>query len=84
MNNELIHGNLEEKYHTKNPFYALLMNRFIQSFHHLLDTYVKVDIRSVCEIGCGDGELLKILHNKFPAAQLHACDLSPEEIIKAQ
>ena len=84
MNNEFIHGNLEEKYHTKNPFFALLMNKFIKSFHHLLDTHVKVDIRSVCEIGCGDGELLKILHKKFPSAQLYACDLSPEEILKAQ
>ena len=84
MNKELIHGNLEQKYHTNNLFYKLLMNSYIRSFHQLLDTLVKKDIRSICEIGCGEGELLLILHKKFPSAKLHACDLSPEEIMKAQ
>ncbi len=84
MSNELIHGNLEQKYRTKNLIYKLVMNNFIRNFHHLLDTQVGEDIRSICEIGCAEGELLIILHKKFPSAKLHACDLSPQEILKAQ
>jgi 2-polyprenyl-3-methyl-5-hydroxy-6-metoxy-1,4-benzoquinol methylase len=84
MSEKLIHGNLTQKYNTKNVLHRLLMNNFIHSFHHLLDAHVENDISSICEIGCAEGELLKIVREKFPSAELHACDLSPEEILKAQ
>jgi 2-polyprenyl-3-methyl-5-hydroxy-6-metoxy-1,4-benzoquinol methylase len=84
MSDQLIHGNLTQKYNTKNVLHKLLMNNFIRNFHHLLDTHVGKDIGTICEIGCAEGELLKIVREKFPSAELHACDLSPEEINKAQ
>ena len=84
MSDQLIHGNLTQKYHTKNVFHKLLMDNFLRDFHDLLDGQVGNDISSICEVGCAEGELLKVVREKYPSAEIHACDLSPEEISKAQ
>ncbi len=81
-----VEGNFEDKYNAKNPISKFLMDRFLASFEDLLlqvkSTNVKVN--TICEVGCGEGELLKILHTHFPKATLFACDLSKSEISKAK
>ena len=79
--NTFIEGNLENKYHTKNPISRFLMNNFIKSFKKLL-IYTKEhsEIKTVCEVGVGEGELLKIALQIFPKAKFYACDLSKNEI----
>lgn len=34
----------------------------------------------VCDLGCGDGSLLNVVHRRFPEALLVGIDLSPEQI----
>ncbi len=84
MEKVFIQGNLEDKYHTKNPISQLLMKNFIKTFLKQLDLLERSQIHTICEIGCGEGELLKLVHNVFPDAQLYACDISPEVIDKAK
>ena len=78
-------GNFEDKYTAKNPISKFLMGRFLQTFESLLiDVKSRRNIKTICEVGCGEGELLKILHRHFPQAKLFACDLSQQEINKAK
>ncbi len=80
-----VSGNLEDKYHTKNPVSKLLMNHFLREFTHILDeAKSRHSIKTICEVGCGEGELLKILHQKFPDAKLSACDIANSETKKAK
>ncbi|HNQ17204.1 MAG TPA: class I SAM-dependent methyltransferase [Candidatus Woesebacteria bacterium] len=80
-----VEGNLEDKYNAKNPVSKYLMQRFLRSFEQLLVEVKKQErITTICEVGCGEGELLKILHTHFPKAKLYACDLASNEIAKAK
>ena len=84
MKNESLHGDLKDKYTTKNPIYAFLVRNFIKVFQKQLDTYIIKNINTICEVGCGEGELLKILQKKYPSANLFACDISPGAIEEAK
>lgn len=85
MKNNFIEGNYEDKYNTKNPISRFLMNRFLKSFEKLLiEAKKNKNISSICEIGCGEGELLKIIRKHFPTAKIYASDLSKNEVEKAK
>ena len=57
-----VSGNYYDKYHTKNPLARYLMNGFFSGFDHCLNN---VEVNSVLEAGCGEGELTNFIHNKF-------------------
>jgi ubiquinone/menaquinone biosynthesis C-methylase UbiE len=83
--NNFVEGNYEDKYNAGNPISQFLMTRFLTTFRLLLKTIKENNhISTICEIGCGEGELLKILREYFPHAEIFACDLSPNEIKKAK
>lgn len=82
---DFVAGNFEDKYNATNPISRFLMDRFLNSFEELLVEIAKEsNIRTICEVGCGEGELLKILHRHFPKATLTACDIAEGEINKAK
>lgn len=82
---DFVEGNFEDKYNAGNPISRFLMQRFLQSFRSLLTNVKQTnDVKTICEVGCGEGELLKILREHFPKAKIYACDLSPNEIKKAK
>lgn len=81
-NKNFIHGNFEDKYGSKNLITKFLMKNFIKKFESNLLGLNK--IKTICEVGTGEGELLKILHKKFPKARLFGCDLSKQEIAKVR
>ena len=85
MTNNFVSGNYEDKYNTNNKLYQLLMGKFLKDLEGSLD-YINENNEKIeiCEVGCGDGEILKVLKNKFLDSDLFACDLSAEEIEKAQ
>lgn len=62
--------------------YSLNHYQFIQPLPHLLEVYLSecLEIKSVLDIGCGDGTTLIHLKNRFPNANLTGVDLSPERI----
>lgn len=79
-----IYGNYEDKYKTKNPISKFLVSNFIQAFENNLRVVATESIPSICEVGCGEGELLKTVHSIFPDSTLSACDISETEIAKAK
>ena len=82
--NEFLYKNSKDKYNTKNPIYVFLVRNFIKAFQKTLETYKTKEINNICEIGCGEGELLKILNKIYPSANLFACDISPGAIEEAK
>lgn len=77
-------GNYTDKYHSQNPINQFLMNRFLNDFRLLLQQAQSKKIKTICEIGCGEGELLKIIHQYYPQAKIYATDRAKSEIIKAK
>jgi 2-polyprenyl-3-methyl-5-hydroxy-6-metoxy-1,4-benzoquinol methylase len=63
MGEKVITGNYFDKYNTKNPIYRNLMTRFFSSFLSLINANAGNEKLNVLEIGCGEGELTKILQN---------------------
>lgn len=84
MKQALVAGNFTDKYHSKNPINQFLMTRFLNDFRFLLQQAQSKKIKTICEIGCGEGELLKIIHQHFPKAKIYATDLAKSEIAKAK
>lgn len=39
---------------------------------------------SVCDVGCGDGALLRLISGRWPTARLYGLDLSPEAVDRAR
>ena len=39
---------------------------------------------SICDVGCGNAELLSLIHRRFPNITLYGADLSPEVVRKNQ
>jgi len=71
-----VEGNYEDKYNAKNPVSKFLMNNFLESFKSLLSETDEREIGAVCEVGVGEGSLLKNLVKIFPRAKYWATDLS--------
>ncbi|MFA5194154.1 MAG: class I SAM-dependent methyltransferase [Verrucomicrobiia bacterium] len=82
--NNFVEGNYEDKYNAKNPISKLLMNNFLKSFKASLDEIDENEIKTVCEVGVGEGSLLKNLVKIFPKAKYWATDLSDSEVKKAK
>lgn len=80
MKNVLNNGNYDNKYTTKNPIYSYFVQNFLDVFQMQLGNLESDKILKICEVGCGDGVLLKILQNNFPSANISACDISPRRI----
>lgn len=80
-----VFGNYEDKYNTKNPISKALMAGFLRAFKkNIRAAGASGEVQSICEVGCGEGELLKILHAQYPNAALFASDISEGEVAKAQ
>lgn len=56
---DFVEGNFEDKYNSKNPVSTILMNNFLDSFKKLIKEINPIEVNSVCEVGVGEGELLK-------------------------
>lgn len=84
MKKTFVAGNYTDKYHSQNPINQFLMNRFLNDFRLLLQEAQAKKIKTICEIGCGEGELLKIIHQYYPQAKIYATDLAQSEIVKAK
>ena len=62
---DFVEGNFEDKYNSKNPISKLLMSNFLDSIDKLLNEIDLKNIKSVVEVGVGEGELLKNISNKI-------------------
>ena len=81
---EVVHGNYEDKYHAQNPISKLLILNFVQKLSDNLRLVESERNLTICEVGCAEGELLKIIGSIFQSTTLFATDISDEEILKAK
>lgn len=79
-----VFGNYEDKYNSKNPIAKLLMSGFLRAFKETVRAANAGSLESICEVGCGEGELLKVLRAECPQARLFASDISADEVAKAR
>lgn len=85
MSDSFVAGNFEDKYHTSNPISKYLVSNFLNNFKDLMNLVKRQSqINTICEVGCGEGELLKLIRKQFPQAEVYATDLSQTEIQKAE
>ena len=73
-------GNYEDKYHSKNFIGKYLVSNFIKSIERNFRLIPAAGQIRICEIGCGEGEILKIASSIFPSAEISAVDISHEVI----
>jgi hypothetical protein len=69
---------LDETYLDNNPTWHIEDSPWkARQIHTLLDKN-KIKANTICEVGCGAGEILKQLSLKYPSAQLTGYELSPQ------
>jgi len=74
--NEIIAGNLYNKYNSKNPIARFLMYNFLNSLNDLLNLCKNPG--TILEVGCGEGHLINFIKNKKNVCDIEALDLSEE------
>lgn len=72
---EIVLGNVYNKYASRNPVARYLFNGFMRSLEQLLEP---LRPRSILEVGCGEGLLAGRLSNWKKEARLVGIDLSPQ------
>jgi 2-polyprenyl-3-methyl-5-hydroxy-6-metoxy-1,4-benzoquinol methylase len=74
-----IAGNFYDKYNSRNPLARFLMNGYIEQFDGLLRP-LRREIRSVTEVGCGEGHLAAHIADMHIVDTVRACDSSAHVI----
>lgn len=64
---------------------------FPQSYHQLQERFLcdvlragKVPMTRVLELGCGFGRITQLLARRYPRAEIHALDISPDQLARAR
>lgn len=70
-------GNFDDKYRSKNPISNYLVKNFKNTIINLLDC-VKDDFSSVAEYGCGEGEIIRLIYDRYNLSDAKAFDFSSE------
>lgn len=65
-------GNVEDKYHARNPIARALMRGFLRAVTEL---YLEAGPRRVLEVGCGEGRLADHLIRRRRPERFEACDV---------
>ncbi len=74
-------GNYYDKYNTKNPVARYLVAGFMASLKELTGP---LEIKSLVEVGCGEGRVAHFLKELRPKLDIEANDVSPEVIAMAK
>ncbi len=77
----VISGNVYDKYGSSNPIVRAMMARFFLSMEALLSP---LSVKSILEIGCGEGEIGSRLTGLFPGAAYQGYDVAPDIIEEAR
>ena len=60
-----------------------LIDRFNLAFTETINPYIS-ETSNILDVGCGEGFMLKLIHENHPKSKLIGCDLSPKAIEKAK
>jgi len=77
MGQEIITGNVYNKYHTVNPLYRFLMERFMNNLKQFIAGVGDKEL-AVLEVGCGEGHLASEILQAFPGTSYLGLDITPE------
>jgi ubiquinone/menaquinone biosynthesis C-methylase UbiE len=73
-------GNYFDKHGSKNPFIKYLMNQF----HNVLFVLInKINIKTLLDVGCGEGSTTSTIQKKFPKINIKAIEFDDSTIEKA-
>lgn len=78
---ELVGGNFYDKYHSRNPVARILIRKYFRAFNQLLEG---LGPQCILEVGCGEGEVLYRLDQRFPTASASGMDLSYDTLLEAK
>ena len=78
---DIVAGNVYDKYHAKNPIARYLMGGFMRAFDQLFQPQAG---ESVLEVGCGEGHLLDHVHSRGFAGHLAGLDLAHSVVVQAR
>ena len=78
MENEIIAGNVYDKYGSRNPVVRLLMKSFYSSLNELL---IPLELNNLLEVGCGEGHLASYMKKLKSTIKTEGIDIS-SDIIK--
>lgn len=81
---EFVEGNYEDKYNSSNPVSRILMENFLESIRKLIKGIDSNKVYSICEVGVGEGELIKNIIKIYPKAKYSVTDLSTRKITEAK
>ncbi len=81
LKNDIVTGNYYNKYQTKNPIARYLMDGF---FNAITELVVGLDVKSVHEVGCGEGHLTSFLRRILPGTNIRGSDFSSDVITLAE
>lgn len=70
--NKIITGNYFDKYHSKNPLIRHAVNKYLAALGGFLD---KIKMEKILDLGCGEGEIIKFLKQKYKPAYVKAYDI---------
>ncbi len=69
------------KYNTANPISRYLVNNFFKTVAEIVST---ITIKSVLDVGCGEGYLFDYLIPGMDGLRCHAIDMNPQEVADAK
>ncbi len=78
---DVVAGNLYDKYHTSNPIARHLMAGFLSAFDSLFSLELG---ENALEVGCGEGHLMDRMLNAYPQRQMAGFDISHSIVKIAQ
>ncbi len=83
MGQEIITGNVYDKYNTVNPLYRFLMQRFMENLMRYIAKAGNEEI-SILEVGCGEGHLAHQILDEFSNITYTGLDITPEIVEMAR
>jgi SAM-dependent methyltransferase len=74
---DIITGNYFDKYRSRNPLIRWVVGRYLQTLYRLLE---KESFSSVLDAGCGEGEIIQRIVDRYSPRRLAGVDLDPNLI----
>ncbi len=82
MAEELVTGNVYNKYHSRNPIARKLVRGFLQQLRTCVESLTSV--RSILSVGCGEGYLAHFVSELSPGINVWAVDIDAGIIAQAR
>jgi 2-polyprenyl-3-methyl-5-hydroxy-6-metoxy-1,4-benzoquinol methylase len=83
LDDDIPAGNWENKYESPNPLARFLTRRFLKIVKQIIIQEEKY-IRTITEVGCGEGYVISEIYRAFPSKTVRASDFSADIVEEAK